>query len=158
MKTLLLAASALALSQTSSATEIVINLSEAFSEDLTETYGTREADVLRYEITKDIDGALTKAGADPARIEITIVNAKPNRPTLEQARQTPGLDMFRSVSLGGMKLTGTAFDADGNVLAEEAYKWFETDIRQASPAGTWTDAKRASDRFARRLAKQLSPE
>ena len=34
--------------------------------------------------------------------------------------------------------------------------WFETDIRQAFPAGTWSDAKRASHRFAKRLATEVS--
>ena len=156
MKTLLLTLSALALSQAVAATEVTVNLSEDFAEDLAETYGEREGDVLRAEIIEDLDYAFAKQGVEPARVEVTINRARPNRPTMEQARAKPGLDMHRSISLGGMDLTGTAYDAAGNIIATQQYDWFETDIRQAFPAGTWSDAKRASHRFAKRLATEVS--
>ena len=53
-----------------------------------------------------------------------------------------------------MKLTATAFDANGAEMGSLTYDWFETDIRQAGPT-TWYDANRASDRFARKFAKRL---
>jgi len=152
----LLALTGPGLGQLAQATEIEVFLSKSFETQLDEEYGVREGEVLRKEIIKDLDRAMSRVGAKPARIEVTIVNAKPNRPTIEQTRARPGLDIFRSVSLGGMDLSGIAYDAEGNILAEQTYDWFQHDLRFAGPAGTWSDAKRASDRFARRLALQLS--
>lgn len=156
MKNLLLAFSALGLCQIAGAAEVVVSIGDKFAEELVETYGEREGAVLKAEVIEDIDRAFARKGVDAARVEVTINKARPNRPTLEQARDTPGLDVFRSISLGGMDLTGTAYDANGLVLAEQQYDWFENDIRHVSPAGTWTDAKRASSRFARRFADQLA--
>ena len=64
--------------------------------------------------------------------------------------------MFRSKSLGGMDLTGIAYDADGNVIGELSYDWYEFDLRNVVASGTWTDANRASRRFAKKMAKQVS--
>ena len=156
MKTIFAAIGALAILPTAAATEVAVTYSDDFAEELTDNYGEREGETLTEEIIEDLDRAFTKAGVDPARVDIVIVDAKPNRPTLEQMSARPGLDAFRSISLGGMKLTGTAYDADGNVLVTQEYGWFESNIRDVLGAGTWNDANRASRQFARRLAKQLS--
>ena len=79
-----------------------------------------------------------------------------NRPTFEQLSSRPGLDAIRSISIGGMELVGTAYDADGNVIASQEYGWFENNLRGVVGAGVWTDANRASSRFAKKMAKQLS--
>ena len=156
MKTIFASFGALALLQTAAATEVTVTYSEDFAEDLAEDYGEREGSVLTEEIIEDLNRALTKAEISPARVDVTINDARPNRPTMEQTRKKPGLDMFRSKSLGGMDLTGTAYDADGNVIGEITYDWYETDIRDVFGAGTWSDANRASNRFAKKLAKSLS--
>ena len=74
----------------------------------------------------------------------------------EALADRPRLDALRSISLGGMKLQATAFDGAGCELTELEYGWFETDIRQSVGKATWSDAKRASDRFARKFAEQLN--
>lgn len=155
MKTLLIAISALALLPVAAATEVNVDYSEDFAEELTENYGEREGDVLTEEIIEDLDKAFSKAGVSPARVDVTIVDAKPNRPTRQQTSDRPGLDMFHSRSIGGMKLVATAYDAEGNVLGSHEYGWFETDIRDTIASSTWSDARRASDRFARKFAKKL---
>ena len=38
---------------------------------------------------------------DGARIELTITDLKPNRPTMQQTAAKPGLDPLRSISIGG---------------------------------------------------------
>ncbi len=156
MKTIFAAIGALAILPTAAATEVAVTYSDDFAEELTDNYGEREGETLTEEIIEDLDRAFTKAGVDPARVDIVIVDAKPNRPTLEQMSARPGLDAFRSISLGGMKLTGTAYDADGNVLASQEYGWFENNIRDVVGSGVWTDANRASRRFATKMAKELS--
>ena len=127
--------------------------SEDFQEKLEDDYGERELEYLTEEIREDITRELGKVGVSPARIEVMIIDAKPNRPTFEQLG-AGGLS-FQSFSIGGMDLKATAYDASGEVLGELEYDWFENDIRNAPSQSTWSDARRASGRFARKFAKQL---
>lgn len=152
----LLAAAALAavLVPVAGATEITVNYSPEFSEKLTEDYGTREGEFLSERVKKDLTRELERKGADVAKVDVTIVDAKPSRPTFKQAGDEPGLDMHRSVSLGGMKLTAVAYDASGNASEPFEYKWYESDITMAG-ISTWHDARRASSRFASRFAKEV---
>ncbi|MEM7637428.1 MAG: hypothetical protein AAF269_00090 [Pseudomonadota bacterium] len=156
MKTIFAAIGALAILPTAAATEVAVTYSDDFAEELADNYGEREGETLTEEIIEDLDRAFAKAGVEPARVDVLIVNAKPNRPTLEQLSDRPGLDAFRSISLGGMELVGTAYDADGNVIASQEYGWFENNLRDVVGSGVWTDANRASRRFATKMANQLS--
>jgi hypothetical protein len=134
------------------AAEIKVSYAPEFSEKLTEDYGTREGERLSERVTRDVTRAFEAVGVAPARVEVEIVDAKPSKPTFKQGADTPGLDIFRSVGIGGMELKGVAYDAAGNVISQTTYDWYETDIRQAGLT-TWHDAHRASSRFARRFAK-----
>ncbi|MFN4024985.1 MAG: hypothetical protein ACK4MQ_09130 [Hyphomonas sp.] len=155
MKRLLaMAMLAAALAPAAYAAEISVSYSPEFSEKLKDDYGVREGEYLSGRVERDLTRALSKAGVDVARIEVTIVDARPSRPTFKQGGDRPGLDMFRSVSTGGMDLKAVAYAADGAPAGELAYKWYETDIRYAGLT-TWQDASRASDRFARRFVDKL---
>jgi len=156
MKTIFAAIGALAILPTAAATEVAVTYSDDFAEELTDNYGEREGETLTEEIIEDLDRAFAKAGVSPARVDVTIVDAKPNRPTFEQMSDRPGLDPFRSISIGGMELTGTADDGEGNVIATQEYEWFESNIRDVIGSATWTDANRASRRFAKKFAAQLN--
>ncbi|MEO0549733.1 MAG: hypothetical protein AAFZ91_07420 [Pseudomonadota bacterium] len=156
MKPLFLAISFVALSQFAGATEINVTFSEDFNEALEEELGEREGDILSSEIVEDLNRAFERVGVSPTKVSVTIINAKPNRPTFEQLGDRPGLDASRSIAVGGMKLQATAFDAAGNELTELEYGWFESDIRQSVGTTTWSDARRASNRFARKFAEQLN--
>lgn len=153
MRTFILALAAACVAPMALATEISVNYSPDFQEKLTEDYGVREGERLTSDVRSDLEHAFNKAGVDPASVSVTIVDARPNRPTMQQASDKPGLDMIRSKSIGGMSLIGTAFDAQGNVIGEVEYDWYESDIRNVIAAGVWSDAKRASRGFARRLAE-----
>ena len=156
MKTLIAAIGALTILPIAAATEVAVAFSDDFAEELADNYGEREGEELTEDIIDDLERAFERAGVSAAKVDVTIVNAKPNRPTFQQMRDEPGLDPFRSISIGGMKLIGTAYDADGNELASQEYGWFENDIRDVVGSGVWTDANRASRRFAKKLASQLS--
>ena len=156
MKTIFAAIGALAILPAAAATEVAVTYSDDFAEELADNYGEREGAALTEDIIEDIDRAFAKAGVDPARVDITIIDAKPNRPTFEQLADRPGLDPIRSISLGGMKLSGTAYDADGNVIATEEYGWFENNLQDVLGSGVWSDANRASRKFAKKLANQLT--
>jgi len=148
---------ALGLAAAAEATTINVAYSEDFAEKLEDDYGLREGTRLSEEIIEDLERELNDRGLEAERIDITILDAKPNRPTMEQLSGRPGLDPFRSVSIGGMSLTGTITHMDGEV-SEVEYKWFENDIRQSVGVSTWWDANRVSRRFARRVAEDLVGE
>lgn len=156
MKTVFIALSAIAIAPFASATDIQITYSAEFQEKLEDDYGIKEGDKLSEDIRGDLEREFGKANLDPARVTVTIVDAKPNRPTMEQMSRRPGLDMLRSKSLGGMDLHGVAYDVSGTPVGEIEYDWFENDITQVMAAGVWSDAKRASRRFARKFAEELS--
>lgn len=156
MKTLFASLAALVLLPIAAATEVNVSFSEDFTEDLADDYGIREGEKLTKDVIEDLETAFKKSGVAPARVDVIIEDAKPNRPTIEQVRQKPGLDMFRSKSLGGMDLTGVAYDADGNVIGEVSYDWYEFDLRNVVGSATWTDANRASQRFAKKMASEIN--
>lgn len=156
MKTIFAAIGALAILPTAAATEVAVTYSDDFAEELAENYGEREGETLTEDIIDDLDQAFERAGVSPAKVDITIVNAKPNRPTFQQLSDQPGLDAFRSVSIGGMKLAATVYDTEGDVVATQEYGWFENNIRDVFGSATWGDANRASRRFAKKLATELS--
>ena len=155
MKRILLSAAALAIAPLATAAEIEVDYSEDFMESLEEDYGEREGEYLSREVAEDLQRAFEKAGLDPARVEVTILKATPNRPTMKQLGDQPGLDFGRSIGIGGMKLAATAYDEAGAETASLEYGWFENDIRQVIGTATWSDANTASRRFARKFVKEL---
>lgn len=154
MKHLLAAALLVGLAPVAAAAEINVSYAPEFSEKLADDYGEKEGTFLSERVRTDLERALARSGVDVARIDVTIVDAKPSRPTFKQGGDEPGLDMHRSVSLGGMKLKAVAYDAAGTASEPFEYKWFENDIRQAGLT-TWHDARRASSRFAANFVKTI---
>lgn len=116
------------------------------------TYGAREAAELTADLQTTVEKTLARAGAhDGARIELTLTDAKPNRPTFKQLGDKPGLSM-QSFGVGGAAIEGKIIAADGTETPL-SYRWYETDIRQASYNWVWSDAEWTFDRFARKLAR-----
>ena len=155
-KLLLSVAAVLAFPAVAAATDITVEFSPEFQQKLEEDYGVKEGEKLKKDVIADLERELRKSNIDPARISITIVDAMPNRPTMQQMADRPGLDMLRSKSIGGMDLEGVAYDLSGNAIGEFEYDWYETNITMVGAAGVWGDANRASSGFARKFAKQLS--
>ena len=115
----------------------------------TDRIGQRDVNELREDLAKQVTRALTRVGAQ--RADLVLESAAPNRPTFEQMRRTPGLSMW-SLGVGGASVTGTVTLADGTTQPI-SYRWYETDIRQARGSTTWSDAGRAFDRLAHRIAR-----
>lgn len=155
MKSLLCVIGAVAVAQFAQATEISVKFANTAGFEGASALTKAELGQVTKEVSRDIEKALKREGAAPARVDITIVDVKANRPTSKQVRMTPGLDQFRSVSLGGMALEGVAYDASGDVVATYEYSWYERNIGNTFGSGQWSDAFRASDRFARRFADKL---
>lgn len=155
MKTAILALASLALAPIAFAVEISVNYAPEFIEVLEDDYGLKEGEILAKEINKDLSRELIKAGVDVAAVNVTILKATPNKPTFQQLSDNVGLDFSRSISIGGMKMSADVMDASGETISSLEYGWFESQLEFAGIT-TWADARRASDIFARKLAKQLA--
>lgn len=85
-----------------------------------------------------------------AQIVITLLDARPNRPTRAQALRTPGLSVLESIGIGGARLHVLVRWPDGRELAFDA-GWETDNLAQVQAGGVWSDALRAFDITARRL-------
>ncbi len=104
------------------------------------TYGVRDVNELAGDLQKAVSKALARSGAyGDAQIELTLVDAKPNRPTFKQMGDTPGLS-YQSFGIGGAQIEGKAVAADGKVTPLK-YAWYESDIRWVHAYSTWHDAQ-----------------
>lgn len=88
---------------------------------------------------------------DGARIELVLTDLKPNRPTLQQLGDRPGLDGIRSVSIGGATIEGQITTADGRTEPVR-YDWYSVSLADVRGFSTWQDADRAYRRLALNLA------
>lgn len=132
---------------------VEVRLSPAMQAKAEKTYGVRDVNEIAADLQRTVERRLAKTGAyDGARIQLTLVDAVPNRPTMKQMFDKPGLS-FQSFGIGGAEITGQAIAADGTVTPL-GYKWYEQDIREAArAAGPWQDAQWTMQRFADRLGR-----
>lgn len=130
---------------------VTVTIGPELQQKAVEKYGVREVNYLAAELRKDVTRALARTGAyDGARIELTLVDAKPNRPTFKQLSDTTGLS-YESFGVGGARIEGQAI-APGGAVTPINYSYYETDIRQSRGHSTWFDAQWTMSRFAARLA------
>lgn len=104
----------------------------------------RLVEIVQRELARD--GAL-----EGARIDLVLTDLKPNRPTMEQMAERPGLDGIRSLSIGGAAIEGQITTADGQTLPVK-YDWYSSNLADVRGFGTWNDANRAYHRLASNLA------
>lgn len=137
------------------AVTVETKFSPAFQKKLDKDLGVREGNVLSDVLARKIEKYFAKRGVVADHVVVTIDDAAPNRPTFSQISKKIGLDPIRSFSIGGAKLSGSAYDASGKEIGALNYDWYETDISQVVGYTTWTDAEQTIDRFAWRLAKKV---
>ncbi|MDO9337428.1 MAG: hypothetical protein Q7T61_13595 [Caulobacter sp.] len=117
-----------------------------------EQYGAREVDRLAEDLRRSVLKAAAGSPAlDDARIELVLEDVVPNRPTMQQMSDKPGLS-YSSFGVGGAAISGRVITADG-ASRPVRYSWYETDIRWARASSTWNDAELTFDRFAQSLAR-----
>lgn len=87
-----------------------------------------------------------------ASAQLVLTDLKPNRPTMQQQRDAPGLDPIRSVSVGGAAIEGQLTMADGQTQAVK-FSYFSPSIRDVWGYGVWQDADRAFERFSAYLQR-----
>ena len=157
---MLAAASLLALAAPASAQTAHIApvaFSEDFQTDLEDDYGLREGEYLSERVTRAVSRELEERGValgeDGYAIEVTLVDARPNKPTFQQLGDRPGLDYARSISTGGAELSAVIRAPDGSVADEVTYRRFSSSLLDAQPiVSPWQDANRSINRFANRVA------
>lgn len=124
-------------------------------QDKIDEYGVREVDRLAADLKASVlKEAADSPAFDDARIDLVLEDVVPNRPTMQQMSDKPGLS-YESFGVGGASISGTLTTADGRSVPV-SYRWYETDIRWAYPSSTWTDARQTFDRFARRLVRNAA--
>lgn len=154
------AALSVAFAATAAAAPVVVRplaIDAELQKKFEDEYGTREIAELSEAVSRSLASELRQAGgsvadAGPITIETTLIDVKPSKPTMEQLSDKPGLDYFGSMSLGGAELRARFLAADGSVLREVSYDWYETDLFNTRAVNTWSDARRAVRRFADKVA------
>ncbi|MGE7199381.1 hypothetical protein [Brevundimonas naejangsanensis] len=130
---------------------VVVTVSPHFAKTAAEL-GERDVQQQVSDLTRTLERVLTDRHAlDGARLELVITDLKPNRPTMQQLSDKPGLDGMRSLSIGGAAIEGTVTTASGEVQPVK-FDYYTRTLADARGATTWTDAQRAYDRLARNLA------
>lgn len=134
------------------AADVRVDISPKLQAKAESKYGVRDVNRLAQRLERSVQRELDRTGAyDGARLELTLVDVTPNRPTFKQMVDRPGLS-FQSFSLGGARIEGRAIGRDGAVTPL-SYAWQDTDIRNALYASTWSDAEWTIERFAYGLGR-----
>jgi len=150
------ALAALAMAMPAAALTVEAKVSTEFQKKLQDDFGVREAGTLTDSLTRKVTTVFTERGIAADKVVVTIEDAKPNRPTFQQVSEKPGLDPMRSISIGGARVSGIAYNAAGQEIGRLDYDWYETSLENVVASTTWTDARTSFDRFARRFADKLS--
>jgi hypothetical protein len=148
---------ALAIAPMAQAAPINVTLSPELQTKVEEEIGEREMGWLEDMVVRNVSRALAARGGDNVTVDVTIVDADPNRPTRQRLVNMPGLSEIYSVSTGGAELVGTLRSADGRVLGEVSHRYYSSSLADLTgPPTTWTDAHRAVSRFSRKVADAYS--
>lgn len=123
--------------------------------DLTEkveTLGQRDVDRQLARLQTVVERRLARDGAlQGARINLVVTDLKPNRPTMQQATDRPGLSIIDSISIGGAAIEGEVITAQGERLPVR-YSRYSNSLADVYGYTTWQDADRTYNRFANNLA------
>ena len=121
-------------------------------QDKVDDYGQRELDFLAADLRKSVIQAISRQGGltpSGGTLDLVIEDATPNRPTMRQMSNKPGLS-YESFGIGGAKVSGVLTTPDGRSIPV-SYRWYENDIRWSQGTSTWSDAQTSFDRFGRQL-------
>ncbi|MEQ1617617.1 MAG: hypothetical protein ABL883_04645 [Terricaulis sp.] len=135
-----------------------VSFSPEFQTALDDDLGAREGERLQADLVRAVTRELAARGATIGEggvtVELSIIDADPNRPTWQQMTNRPGLDYIRSISLGGADLRAILRGADGQVVSEVTHRRYDYNIEDAAVQGatTWSAAQRAIRGFAQRVA------
>lgn len=116
-----------------------------------EKLGEREVNAQIASLQGEVGKALAQRYPG-ATANLILVDLKPNRPTFEQVRQTPGLDPINSISIGGAAIKGEIVTADGQTRPVD-YSYFSPNLAEVWGYSVWRDADRAFERFGDQIER-----
>jgi len=120
-----------------------------------EDFGERELDRLAGYLRDSLEDELAgQIGEGGYVLNATILDARPNRPTMEQMSGSRALH-YSSVSIGGADVEAELVSAEGEVVETYSYGWRTWNIRDVVGHGQWTDARRTFSRFADQISDSL---
>lgn len=122
------------------------------ADDIGEREFARLSEILRGDLERELAGHL---GENGDVLHVTILDADPNHPTMQQMANRPGLSM-ESFSVGGASLEGELVSATGETLETYSYAWRSYSINDVVGYSTWTDARRAFNRFASDVGESIA--
>ncbi len=145
----------LAMAQASAPTVRSVVVSESLQKKLEKDYGVREANVLKSELQRTVNRSLSQAGRTKvAWVNLTISDARPNKPTFEQMSKNTSISYGDSLGVGGAKIEATLYDSSGAVLGSVKHSWFSNSLQDVTALTTWGDASRAFSGAAHKIRKE----
>lgn len=115
--------------------------------------GQRDVNDQAARLARVVQSELERRGAlDGARVDLVLTDLKPNRPTMQQMVDRPGLDGIRSISIGGATVEGQITLADGQIQPIR-YDWYSHNLQDVRGYATWQDAETAYQRLATNLVR-----
>jgi len=118
-------------------------------------FGERELDRLAGYLRSSLERELADhLGTGGYVLNTTILDARPNRPTLEQMSGANGLH-HSSRSIGGAEVEAELVSANGETVETYSYGWSSVSLQDVVGYGQWTDARRTFSRFANQVADSL---
>jgi hypothetical protein len=115
-------------------------------------YGVRDVHVLASALRTDVERQLTRTGAyQDASVELVLADAVPNRPTMKQMGDRPGLS-YRSFGTGGARIEGRIVGPDGRVTPVH-FQYYSATLHDVMTPTTWGDADWTLRRFAYELGR-----
>ena len=143
---------ALATAAQAQAPNVTVTLGPKLQEQV-EDLGPREVRDQADRLAERVRKALARRNdLNGTAVNLVLTDLKPNRPTLQQLSDKPGLDRIRSVSIGGAAVKGEIVTADGRSLPFE-YDRFNSSLADVYGFSTWWEADRVFDRVARKIAE-----
>lgn len=133
-----------------------------FSSDMmfkAETLGQQELRRLSNYLRENLEDALTRTNwhgmaSHETALNVTIIDAWPNRPTLKQINDLEGVH-YTDQFPGGAALSATLVNGEGVVIATFNYRWFNDAVDDDASYGIWTETRMTFDRFANSVADSL---
>ena len=120
-----------------------------------EDFGERELDRLAGYLRDALERELADQLGDGGHVlNATILDAQPNRPTMEQMSGARALH-HSSVSIGGADVEAQLVSADGEILETYSYGWRSWNIRDVVGHAQWIDARRTFSLFADQVSDSL---
>ena len=127
---------------------VTVTVAPSFSSQV-QKLGDREVNEQIANLQSTVEQALDQRYPG-ATANLVLKDLKPNRPTMKQVTDSPGLDPIRSVSIGGAAVEGEIITADGQRRPVN-FSYFTPDLRDVWGYSVWRDADRAFERLGARI-------